>query len=483
MDLIELTPIKDALVGIPGSGLSVEQHKRLTIAMELVANPSIVFMDEPTSGLDARGAGLVMRAVKATVGTGRTVVCTIHQPSIEIFEAFSELLLLKRGGGWDYGRRRQAGRQFCWEWQSRLFDASAAGMTRTPSSAAIASPAQPPAPCPPPHAPQARRSSTALWARMPPISSPTSQRWTAYLASSRASTLPVSARLQIAVAAHAGGTARAWPVHRPLAVAVYPHTPSHLPSADWMLEITSPDAEKLGGNNFAALYAGSDLAAAAVAMVDKFRCAGGLQGALRVLRMLEVACTAPIALLTSPPLLLCRSVPPEGEGLLRLQDLHVCSQAVQTRELLVRNTREMLRDFSYNGTRGLITLVRVCTYCGGRAGCRGTRPGMPGHVAPPPRPPPTLQAISIIFATLFANQGQETSTVAGVLNVAGAMYAASTFLSVLYMFMVQDALVLRRTVFYRVGGAGTQQGGAAAAAQSCRGLAALAPPPPSCHPS
>ena len=67
-------------------GLSVEQRKRLTIAVELVANPSIVFMDEPTSGLDARAAAIVMRTVRNTVDTGRTVVCTIHQPSIDIFE-------------------------------------------------------------------------------------------------------------------------------------------------------------------------------------------------------------------------------------------------------------------------------------------------------------------------------------------------------------------------------------------------------------
>ena len=50
MELVELNSLRDAIVGMPGSsGLSVEQRKRLTIAVELVANPSIVFMDEPTS--------------------------------------------------------------------------------------------------------------------------------------------------------------------------------------------------------------------------------------------------------------------------------------------------------------------------------------------------------------------------------------------------------------------------------------------------
>uniref|UniRef100_A0A0E0B1J5 ABC transporter domain-containing protein n=2 Tax=Oryza TaxID=4527 RepID=A0A0E0B1J5_9ORYZ len=99
MELVELYPLKDALVGLPGvSGLSIEQRKRLTIAVELVANPSIIFLDEPTSGLDARAAAVVMRAIRNTVDTGRTVVCTIHQPSIDIFESFDELFLMKRGG-------------------------------------------------------------------------------------------------------------------------------------------------------------------------------------------------------------------------------------------------------------------------------------------------------------------------------------------------------------------------------------------------
>ncbi|XP_075644795.1 ABC transporter G family member 32 isoform X2 [Castanea sativa] len=99
MELVELTPLSGALVGLPGvDGLSTEQRKRLTIAVELVANPSIVFMDEPTSGLDARAAAIVMRTVRNIVNTGRTIVCTIHQPSIDIFESFDELLFLKRGG-------------------------------------------------------------------------------------------------------------------------------------------------------------------------------------------------------------------------------------------------------------------------------------------------------------------------------------------------------------------------------------------------
>uniref|UniRef100_A0A0E0B1J0 ABC transporter domain-containing protein n=1 Tax=Oryza glumipatula TaxID=40148 RepID=A0A0E0B1J0_9ORYZ len=96
MELVELFPLKDALVGLPGlSGLSTEQRKRLTIAVELVANPSIVFMDEPTSGLDARAAAIVMRTVRNIVDMGRTVVCTIHQPSIDIFESFDESFVIQ----------------------------------------------------------------------------------------------------------------------------------------------------------------------------------------------------------------------------------------------------------------------------------------------------------------------------------------------------------------------------------------------------
>ena len=100
VELVELNPLREALVGLPGvNGLSTEQRKRLTIAVELVANPSIIFMDEPTSGLDARAAAIVMRTVRNTVDTGRTVVCTIHQPSIDIFDAFDEVRHISHSNG------------------------------------------------------------------------------------------------------------------------------------------------------------------------------------------------------------------------------------------------------------------------------------------------------------------------------------------------------------------------------------------------
>ncbi|OQR98045.1 ATP-binding Cassette (ABC) Superfamily [Achlya hypogyna] len=79
-------------------GASVEQMKRLTIGVELASNASILFLDEPTSGLDARAALRIMKGLTEVANTGRTVVCTIHQPSTEVFCMFSHLLLLKRGG-------------------------------------------------------------------------------------------------------------------------------------------------------------------------------------------------------------------------------------------------------------------------------------------------------------------------------------------------------------------------------------------------
>lgn len=98
LDMLELLPLSNELIGLSGSGLSFEQRKRVSIAVELVANPSILFLDEPTTGLDSRSAQVVVRCVRRVAESGRCVICTIHQPSTSIFMSFDALLLLQRGG-------------------------------------------------------------------------------------------------------------------------------------------------------------------------------------------------------------------------------------------------------------------------------------------------------------------------------------------------------------------------------------------------
>uniref|UniRef100_A0A7S1V0Y6 ABC transporter domain-containing protein n=1 Tax=Grammatophora oceanica TaxID=210454 RepID=A0A7S1V0Y6_9STRA len=99
LETFELTDIADCLVGTDETGgLSFEQRKRLSIAVELAASPSLIFLDEPTSGLDSRAALLVCRALRVIANTGRTVIATIHQPSLAVFQLFDDLLLLKKGG-------------------------------------------------------------------------------------------------------------------------------------------------------------------------------------------------------------------------------------------------------------------------------------------------------------------------------------------------------------------------------------------------
>lgn len=78
--------------------MSFEQRKRVSIGVELAANPSVLFLDEPTTGLDSRAALSLIRNIRNIAASGRSIVCTIHQPSAIIFNSFDSLLLLRRGG-------------------------------------------------------------------------------------------------------------------------------------------------------------------------------------------------------------------------------------------------------------------------------------------------------------------------------------------------------------------------------------------------
>eukprot|EP00968_Pinguiococcus_pyrenoidosus_P014099 scaffold1282_cov251-Pinguiococcus_pyrenoidosus.AAC.12 len=75
-----------------------EMAKRLSIAVELAANPSVLLLDEPTTGLGARSAAVVVAAIRRAARAGLAVLASVNQPSQAIFDQFDTLLLLQRGG-------------------------------------------------------------------------------------------------------------------------------------------------------------------------------------------------------------------------------------------------------------------------------------------------------------------------------------------------------------------------------------------------
>ncbi|KAJ7113209.1 ABC-2 type transporter-domain-containing protein [Mycena epipterygia] len=90
-----LEAVADASVG----SLGIEHRKRTTIGVELAAKPKLLlFLDEPTSGLDSQSAWAIMLFLQQLAANGQAILCTIHQPSAELFQIFDRLLLLRKGG-------------------------------------------------------------------------------------------------------------------------------------------------------------------------------------------------------------------------------------------------------------------------------------------------------------------------------------------------------------------------------------------------
>ncbi|KAJ0161617.1 ATP-binding cassette transporter CGR1 [Colletotrichum tanaceti] len=99
IDMLNMRDFADAVVGVPGEGLNVEQRKLLTIGVELAAKPKLLlFLDEPTSGLDSQSSWAICAFLRKLADAGQAVLCTVHQPSAILFQQFDRLLFLARGG-------------------------------------------------------------------------------------------------------------------------------------------------------------------------------------------------------------------------------------------------------------------------------------------------------------------------------------------------------------------------------------------------
>ena len=113
MDVLGLSHIAHSKIGNDDTrGISGGQRKRVNIAIELAAQPSIMFLDEPTSGLDSTSSLQLIKALRATAKQGITVAAVLHQPRYEMFCLFHDVLLLGKGGFTVYFGPAQDAKQY-----------------------------------------------------------------------------------------------------------------------------------------------------------------------------------------------------------------------------------------------------------------------------------------------------------------------------------------------------------------------------------
>ncbi|KAF9325719.1 hypothetical protein BG006_010817, partial [Podila minutissima] len=106
IDLLGLRECADVIIGNESvKGCSGGQRRRVSIGMQLVTEPACLFLDEPTTGLDALTAKAVVLTLKQIAASGRTVVCTIHQPRADVWHVFDNVVLLVTGGCAAYSDR------------------------------------------------------------------------------------------------------------------------------------------------------------------------------------------------------------------------------------------------------------------------------------------------------------------------------------------------------------------------------------------
>jgi len=100
LEQLGLEGTEDVLIGSPEKkGISGGQRKRVNLAMELLTDPLVLFLDEPTSGLSSEDALMVMKVLRDLANAGKTILLTIHQPSLEVFRLMDNLVVVARDAG------------------------------------------------------------------------------------------------------------------------------------------------------------------------------------------------------------------------------------------------------------------------------------------------------------------------------------------------------------------------------------------------
>jgi len=114
LEVMQLSNIQNSIVGgLEKRGISGGQRKRVSIGLELAADPTMLFLDEPTSGLDAASSLSIVHSLKKLTQLGLTSVMVVHQPRWSLFSLFDDVLLLGKGGRTVYsGSSRGAQRYF-----------------------------------------------------------------------------------------------------------------------------------------------------------------------------------------------------------------------------------------------------------------------------------------------------------------------------------------------------------------------------------
>jgi ABC transport system ATP-binding/permease protein len=96
---LDLDEIRDLKVGNSlNKVISGGQRKRLNIALELIREPTILFVDEPTSGLSSVDSETVMNLLKEQTDRGKLIIINIHQPSSDLYKMFDKIMIIDKGG-------------------------------------------------------------------------------------------------------------------------------------------------------------------------------------------------------------------------------------------------------------------------------------------------------------------------------------------------------------------------------------------------